>query len=821
MRRTGKALLLVPVLLLALTAFAASAFAESGGYTTYDNGYYIKDYQVDVQVNSDRTYDITETLTVHFSEPRHGIKRNIPTWAELEREVRLLNVSVEGAEYSYDGYGEIKIGSADYTVTGDITYVIRYTLWHYADEEPDADYVYLNLIGTEWNTYTEHYSARMKLPDDSRVLSINLTGGYYGSTGSIAEYSYDEASNVISVFSDKGLNAYEGVTINVALEEGAFRDAEVWVPELEMLSHDISVRVDEHAVLRVREDITLKVNKECGYLLDLYEYSEEDFISGAKYTVYGPDGSVRTGTDGTVFVSLYDYRGTEVSFAIEFEKYYNVRDGQTDLDITQNLFEGSESIIPCRTLITAEMPFTVDAVGVYPSNYTSGVRQDYDLETTEGGFVITVEPYRNNTQDIILRCVITDADFRKDMPKAGSYAPFIALAAAAAAYLFGMINPRRPFTPVPEFYPPDGLTPPEMGYIVNNEVRDRDLVSMIYYWASKKLLKLTFRSGDDFTLNRTGIDSSYSFKSFEKPLFDGLWKKKSPDEATKSDLRYSYYRKIDSASKNLVNSYGGENALLDKRSLVMADLLTKWIPDGLVALSVMMCYRGMYDDDRYAAVLGGIVCILFINGIHRSMKKNWTVGTRGAAGIASKIWSAARVILCALFYAASLGGYLAGNGICAITGLVICLIPLMYSQIARRSEFGYTLREKVEGFRMFLDTAEKNSLEMLLESNPDYYYDILPYAQVLGVTKQWAKKFDGILIREPEWLDNRSGHAFTYSDYSSINHAFTESMTSRPSSSGGSGGSSGGGGFSSGGGGSFSSGGFSGGGSGGGGGSSW
>ena len=149
------------------------------------------------------------------------------------------------------------------------------------------------------------------------------------------------------------------------------------------------------------------------------------------------------------------------------------------------------------------------------------------------------------------------------------------------------------------------------------------------------------------------------------------------------------------------------------------------------------------------------------------------------------------------------------------------MVPLLYAKIARRSDFGYTLREKVEGFRMFLETAEKPRLEMLLESNPDYFYDILPYAQVLGVTKQWTKKFDGLIIREPQWLDNRSGHMFTYSDYASMNHAVTDSMTSRPSSSGGGGYSSGGGGFSSGGGGSFSSGGFSGGGSGGGGGSSW
>ena len=40
--------------------------------------------------------------------------------------------------------------------------------------------------------------------------------------------------------------------------------------------------------------------------------------------------------------------------------------------------------------------------------------------------------------------------------------------------------------------------------------------------------------------------------------------------------------------------------------------------------------------------------------------------------------------------------------------------------------------------------AEKNQLEMLVEQNPNYYYDILPYAYVLNVSKKWIKKFENI-----------------------------------------------------------------------------
>ena len=49
---------------------------------------------------------------------------------------------------------------------------------------------------------------------------------------------------------------------------------------------------------------------------------------------------------------------------------------------------------------------------------------------------------------------------------------------------------------------------------------------------------------------------------------------------------------------------------------------------------------------------------------------------------------------------------------------------------------------KVMGFRNYLDVAEKNQIELLAEENANYFYDILPYAYVLNVSKKWIDKFD-------------------------------------------------------------------------------
>ena len=44
-------------------------------------------------------------------------------------------------------------------------------------------------------------------------------------------------------------------------------------------------------------------------------------------------------------------------------------------------------------------------------------------------------------------------------------------------------------------------------------------------------------------------------------------------------------------------------------------------------------------------------------------------------------------------------------------------------------------------------------LELLVEEDPDYFYDVLPYAYVFGLTDTWAKKFETIALEPPQWWE--------------------------------------------------------------------
>lgn len=119
------------------------------------------------------------------------------------------------------------------------------------------------------------------------------------------------------------------------------------------------------------------------------------------------------------------------------------------------------------------------------------------------------------------------------------------------------------------------------------------------------------------------------------------------------------------------------------------------------------------------------------------------------------------------------------------------------------------------GFRDYIRLAEKDKMETMLEENPSFYYDILPYAQVLGVSDIWTDKFAGLSMQPPYWAMNTHVSLFDvyviHSLLRSTSATLSHSFHSLPQGASGSGGGFGGGGFGGGGGG-FGGGGFGGGG---------
>ena len=79
---------------------------------------------------------------------------------------------------------------------------------------------------------------------------------------------------------------------------------------------------------------------------------------------------------------------------------------------------------------------------------------------------------------------------------------------------------------------------------------------------------------------------------------------------------------------------------------------------------------------------------------------------------------------------------------CAL--LIIALIYFM----DKKTNYGELMYARIKGFKEFLETVEKEKLEALVENNPNYFYDILPYTYVLNISKKWIEKFENIPLQK-------------------------------------------------------------------------
>ena len=144
------------------------------------------------------------------------------------------------------------------------------------------------------------------------------------------------------------------------------------------------------------------------------------------------------------------------------------------------------------------------------------------------------------------------------------------------------------------------------------------------------------------------------------------------------------------------------------------------------------------------------------------------------------------------------------------------LVVLFYHLLKAPTPEGRKLMDQIEGFKEYLQRAEKEELDAknAPEKTPELFELFLPYAIALGVENRWGGKFASILQQASENNDYQPtwyvGHGFTALTIGSFGSSFSQSfsgafssasMAPGSASGSGGGGSSGGGGGGGGGGG--------------------
>lgn len=349
-----------------------------------------------------------------------------------------------------------------------------------------------------------------------------------------------------------------------------------------------------------------------------------------------------------------------------------------------------------------------------------------------------------------------------------------------------------------EFYPPEGINSAEASYLYYGRVDDDAVISLIPYMAQKGYLTIRDGQGVDkkgFVLNQAklydGTDNA------ERMFMAGLFKSKN--YATQESLKDSFYETVGKIQTHIKNVF--ESRVFYANSLNKEWILYLLFVILYVCAFLIPAYRYTYDIVPAAIwsvlpAFAEVICVQLTLGMRSRMGKF----VSGAICAVLGIILFGVVNWLPMQYAHPL--YKVSYILAVITGLVVGFFA---KYMDKRTPYGNEMLGQLMGFKTFLETAEKDRLQTMVEDDPQYFYDILPFTYIFGISDLWMKKFESIATPPPAWYDSEDVFRMS-SMHHFIHHTMSEAkstMLSQPSSSGSSGG------------------GFSGGGSGGGGGGSW
>jgi len=312
---------------------------------------------------------------------------------------------------------------------------------------------------------------------------------------------------------------------------------------------------------------------------------------------------------------------------------------------------------------------------------------------------------------------------------------------AVTWYEFGR-DPRHG-TIIALFAPPKDFSPSAVRFVWKMAYDRKAFAAALVNMAVKGYLRIT-EQDHEYTLTRTGksereCELATGETAIGRELFDG-----PNDSITLEQTNHTYVAKAISTLKTSLRAE-------DERVYFVTN--THWFAGGVAILILTAIAAALLSDIPGG---GGVLLVPFVGVavlltmLGRWSGMAWSTVTAGAGSSFSNIFQAIFISVVTLVFVSAFGtGVIGLMGdispvmlIALAVGGVACAV--FYHLLKAPTVLGAKTRDEIEGFRLFLNTAEKNRLEVLNppQVTPEVFEKFLPYAIALDCENQWSKKFE-------------------------------------------------------------------------------
>lgn len=380
---------------------------------------------------------------------------------------------------------------------------------------------------------------------------------------------------------------------------------------------------------------------------------------------------------------------------------------------------------------------------------------------------------------------------------------WLSIALALWILYFELFHKQIPPSKVVEFYPPDEITPSEVGKIIDDTTDPIDLTALIPWLAQRGYLTIEEVKKNGLLFDKKDIkltklkDLPQDAPEYQRCIMDMLFEDGETEQLMSKLGRRP--KKVEAAKKALDNSFRKDKELTEwkqvgKMCLLILFSTLAWV---LAAPEKMINWDFAIPIGIFWVVGFLLAWILrSVNSVKDPFrKKSIMMLIRIGRILAFAVF--VLFIYCICWSETTEDFYLS-----PAEGLLLLFCCFFVWELSGRLVFDtpyrQSLRGRLLGFKEFIETADQQRLKLLVDDNPEYFYSVLPYAMIFDLTNKWVDQFKNIEIKQTNWYSSSSptgSYAYISSLSNSLNTTVNHAIsTSGASSSGGGGGFSGGGG---------------------------
>jgi len=300
-----------------------------------------------------------------------------------------------------------------------------------------------------------------------------------------------------------------------------------------------------------------------------------------------------------------------------------------------------------------------------------------------------------------------------------------------------------------EFKPIPNLSVSQVAYILDGSITSQEIVSLIIEWAYKAFLEITYSTEHlgVFTLRKLKDINEEEFEP-DKAFFNSLFAKSNTISSNEIQLDFydeiertkyailDYYKTHKDESIFIIDSWG-------KRLLSF----TVMIPFVLFTFAQFNELKPNIDISIEFVFLEYFVGTLLVIWWSRIIKNRYSLSQENrivSVAFCTSLGLMFYFVVTVYLFTSSNDNSLLIFGKTAFAVFFTCLSSVLISLLDHRSKLGAIYLGKILGLREFIETAEINRINDLTLEDPHYFYRMLPYATVFGLSDMWSSKFEFI-----------------------------------------------------------------------------